>query len=214
MVQDVEGRTGDRPDHKTPPSPTVPFPLNYLRLVYEFMLVIVCLPFYFLYFSILPKKRWRRSWSLLEAALMPAVKRIMAAFDRCGFKVSGRDTGAEPVHWWLRMRYGAEFEWVPPLEKGLRSGVVDDSAVERTRVGMFSWKREASSTNTSEQDLTGLYFHGGGGSAISRRRVGPEELVRNVLTLCGESGDPQRTLTTRRIPNPPALRSQRSCFRK
>ena len=185
MVQDVEKRPGDQPDHKTPPSPTVPFPLNYLRLVYEFMLVIVCLPFYFLYFAILPKKRWRRSWSLLEAALMPAIKRIMAAFDLCGFKVSGRDTRAEPVHWWLRLRYGVEFEWVPPLEKGLMSGVVDDSAVERTRVGMFSWKREESSTNITGQALTGLYFHGGGGFAISRLCAGVQEPVRNVLTLPG-----------------------------
>ncbi|KWU45958.1 alpha/beta-hydrolase [Rhodotorula sp. JG-1b] len=161
MVQDVEKRTGDQPDYKTPPSPTVPFPLNYLRLVYEFMVVLVCLPFHFLYFAILPKKRWRRSWSLLEAALMPAIKRIMAAFDLCGFKVSGRDTKAEPVHWWLRLRYGVEFEWVPPLEQSLMSGAVDDSAVERTRVGMFSWKREESSTNITGQALTGLYFHGG-----------------------------------------------------
>ncbi len=187
MVQDVEDGPGDRPDLKTLPSPTIPFPLNYLRLVYEFMVVLVCLPFNFLYFAILPKKRWRRSWSLLEAALMPAIKRIMAAFDLCGFKVSGRDTGAEPVHWWLRLRHGAEFEWVPPLEQGLRSGVVDDPAVEHTSVGMFSWKKEESSTNTTEQNLTGLYFHGGGGSAISRLRVSAKEAARNVLTLSGRN---------------------------
>lgn len=181
MVQDVENRMGDRPNHETTsPSPTVPFPLNYLRFIYEFMVVLVCLPFHFLYFAILPKQRWRRSWSLLEAALMPAIKRIMAAFDLCGFKVSGRDTRAEPVHWWLRLRYGAEFEWVPPLEQGLMSGVVDDSAVERTRVGMFSWKREEPSLNATGQALTGLYFHGGGGSAISRLRVSAKMPARNV----------------------------------
>lgn len=142
-------------------SPTLSFPLNYLRLVYEFLVVLVCLPLHFLYFAILPKKRWRRSWSLLEAALMPAIRRIMGAFDLCGFKVSGRDTSAEPVRWWLRLRYGAEFEWIPPLEKGLMSRAVDDSTIKRTRVGMFRWTRQTP-TSTTRPGLVGLYFHGGG----------------------------------------------------
>ncbi|GAA5993083.1 hypothetical protein JCM10908_003095 [Rhodotorula pacifica] len=161
MTQNIEARIDDTPKHKASPSPALSFPLNYLRFTYEFIVVLVCLPFHFLYFAIFPKKRWRRSWSLLEATLMPAIKRIMGAFDLCGFKVSGRDTSAEPVGWWLRMRYGVEFEWVPPLEKGLMSGVVDDATIQRTRVGMFSWRRKGEAAESTRQDLVGLYLHGG-----------------------------------------------------
>lgn len=164
MVRDIEDATDAPPKHRVSKSPALSFPLNYLRIVYEFTVTVVCLPFHFLYFAVLPKKRWRRSWTLLEAALMPAVRRIMGAFDRCGFKVSGRNTFAEPNATWLKLRYGARFEWVEPLEQGLMSGVVRDSMTERTRVGLFSWSRQAGGGQLSRQDgdLVGVYLHGGG----------------------------------------------------
>lgn len=145
------------------PSPAISPPLNYLRFVYEFLLAVLCLPFYFVYFAVLPHKRWRRSWSLREAALMPAIRRILAAFDRCGFKISGRDTSSEPNAWWLKLRYGARFEWVEPLEDGL-AGDDDFDGSEPTRVGLFSWTEVRAEEASSANSFVGIYLHGGGTS--------------------------------------------------
>lgn len=102
---------------------------------------------------------------------MPAVKRIMGAMDLCGFKISARKTDKEPSRWWLRVRYGVEFEWVEGLRGDFVQGVVDDKEVQPAeRVGMYSWRRKnapSSSAGHREGDgLVGLYLHGGGSSSL------------------------------------------------
>ncbi|GAA6006293.1 uncharacterized protein JCM10292_000049 [Rhodotorula paludigena] len=143
-------------------SPALHFPLNYFRVIWEFCVITVLLPYYFVKFALFPSTRWRRSWTLLEATLMPAVKRIMAAMDLCGFKISSRDTDAEPSalgKWWMRVRYnGARFEWVEGLPDELVNGELADKEVKtRPRVGMFGWTRE----DAKGYGLIGLYLHGG-----------------------------------------------------
>ncbi|GJN92593.1 hypothetical protein Rhopal_005628-T1 [Rhodotorula paludigena] len=153
-------------------SPALHFPLNYFRIVWEFCTVLVLLPYHFVKFALFPSTRWRRSWTLLEATLMPAVKRIMAAMDLCGFKISSRDTDAEPSalgKWWMRVRYnGARFEWVEGLPDELVNGELADKEVKiRRRVGMFGWARE----DAKGHGLIGLYLHGGGiPSTLFKRR--------------------------------------------
>ncbi|BGP34164.1 hypothetical protein JCM10296v2_005979 [Rhodotorula toruloides] len=161
-----ENTVSAAPKHKTRSSPALKPPVNYLRLVWEFLLVLAFLPFHFVLFALVPSKRWRRSWTLLEATMMPAVKRIMGAMDLCGFKISARETDKEPSRWWLRVRYGVEFEWVEGLRGEFVQGVVDDKEVQPAeRVGMYNWRRKDASSSSAghcEGDgLVGLFLHGG-----------------------------------------------------
>lgn len=183
------------PKHKTRSSPALKPPARYLRLAWEFLLVLAFLPIHFVLFALVPSKRWRRSWSLLEATMMPAVKRIMGAMDLCGFKISARKTDREPARWWLRVRYGVEFEWVEGLGEEFVHGVVDDKEVKPAkRVGMYSWRRKdalQSAAGHREGDgLVGLFLHGGGGSIPPSPR--PSEAADGRRT--------QPTRTTRRTP--------------
>lgn len=181
-------------------SPALHFPFNYFRVIWEFCVVIVLLPYHFVKFALFPSTRWRRSWTLLEASLMPAVKRIMAAMDLCGFKISSRDTDAEPSalgKWWMRVRYnGARFEWVEGLPDELVNGELADKEVKiRRRVGMFGWTRE----DAKGHGLIGLYLHGGG--ELYR-------LLYHFSAWIDARRTSQPTPTIRHIPVPPAQESR------
>ncbi|BGP42130.1 hypothetical protein JCM10449v2_006132 [Rhodotorula kratochvilovae] len=143
-------------------SPALSFPLNILHLVSQFALVLVLLPFHFALFALVPSKRWRRSWTLVEAALLPAVKRIMYAMDESGFKIGARATDQAPGalgRWWIRVRYGVGFEWVRGLEGHWVGGVLRDEEVQpQERVGVFSWRRKGVDEGAG---LVGLWLHGG-----------------------------------------------------
>lgn len=144
-------------------SPALSFPANALYATAQFSLVVVVLPFHFLLFALFPSKRWRPSWTLTEAALMPAVKRIMSTMDTCGYKIGARRTDRAPgrvARWWMRVRDGVAFEWVEGLSRELAGGVlVDEQAKVREQVGMYVWRREGVDDG---EGLVGLWLHGGG----------------------------------------------------
>jgi len=148
-------------------SPALTFPHNLLHAVAQFSLVLVLLPYHFVLFALAPRKRWRSSWTLTEAALMPAVKRIMSTMDTCGYKIGARRTDAAPGavgRWWIRVRHGVRFEWVDGLEGEWVGGVLADEEVRvREKVGVYSWTRKGVG---EREGLVGLWLHGGGASSF------------------------------------------------
>ncbi|GAA5942842.1 hypothetical protein JCM3775_001518 [Rhodotorula graminis] len=143
-------------------SPALTFPRNLLYAIAQFSLVLVLLPYHFVLFALVPRRRWRASWTLTDAALMPAVKRIMSTMDTCGYKIGARRTDAAPGavgRWWIRVRHGVRFEWVDGLESTLVGGVLADDQVRvRDKVGVYSWTREGVD---EREGLVGLWLHGG-----------------------------------------------------
>ncbi|GAA6031574.1 hypothetical protein JCM8097_006529 [Rhodosporidiobolus ruineniae] len=172
-------------------SPTLSFPVNYLRFAWEFLVLVAVLPYHLVKFSLFPSTRWRRSWTLIEAVSVPAVKRIMGAMDLCGFKISTRDVFVEPWNSWpLRLR-DVQFEWVEKIPDDLVGGVLDDEWVsQRDRVGMFSWRRSDAKAKGQGQgkgglgegeDLVGLFFHGGAYNHNSAHPSSPSSDIVKTL---------------------------------
>jgi hypothetical protein len=170
-----------------PPSPQLSFPLNYLHVLVQFLILLSLLPYHATVYSLFPSKRPRKSWTLLDTVFLLAVKRYLAMIDTAGFKISARDVFSKPRGFGLRrFMSGTTFEWIDEgdVEEDLVQGsIIDDEDVEmRTKVGCFSWyrKERRSGKGTEkclefareEGELVGIFFHGG---------------VSNLFDRCSES---------------------------
>ncbi|GAA5889367.1 hypothetical protein JCM6882_000723 [Rhodosporidiobolus microsporus] len=178
------------PERERNKSPVISPPLNYLRFAWEFSLAILGIPYYLVKYAVFPSTRPRRRWTLLEASFLPTIKRIMVAFDLCGFKISTRDPYAEPMRWPLKLR-DVTFEWVEKIPDDLVGGIIDDKWIaQREKVGMYSWRRKDAKKEGKGQGvggegeggkLVGLFFHGGAYNHNSAHPGSPSSDIARTL---------------------------------
>ncbi|GAA5859504.1 hypothetical protein JCM8547_006853 [Rhodosporidiobolus lusitaniae] len=186
-----DSRKPAMPPKEVQNSPAYKGPVRYVVLVWEFTLVVVLFPYHFVKFALLPSKRPRPTWTLLEAAVLPAVTRIMGAMDKTGTPISTRDVFAPPFSKWPLRLKNVEFEWVEGIPDDLIGGVIDDEHIsQRDRVGMYSWRRKDAERQGGGQgkggqgegnDLVGLFFHGGAYTHNSASPRSPSSAIPKTL---------------------------------
>ncbi|GAA6015018.1 hypothetical protein JCM10207_008706 [Rhodosporidiobolus poonsookiae] len=186
-----DSRSPSLPNGMVGDSPALRPPLNYIVVVGQFVAVVVLFPYHLVKYAVFPSSRPRRRWTVLEAATVPAVRRIMRAMDSCGFKISVRDPFVAPINRFPLKLRDVKFEWVESIPDDLVGGIIDDKFVaQRDRVGMYSWRRPDAKRKAEGQGkgglgegdkLVGLFFHGGAYTHNSAHPSSPSSVIPATL---------------------------------
>jgi len=188
---------GETPFFDTPGLPDIPQelrqkdvmpysrePLKTLYVVQRLMTTLFMVPWWVVYYGLLPRsRRPRSSWSIKQIITVNFTRRVYKVTEKAGVTWGTRNPEKESKNSKLKE---TRFQWVDPLAEELRTGVVADSQVPFKRVGTFVWPRSkrqgcpscagtaqnVSETTSKESDdieahpsgtpVIGIFLHGGG----------------------------------------------------
>ncbi|KAJ8482386.1 hypothetical protein ONZ45_g14961 [Pleurotus djamor] len=124
-------------------------PFKSLYVFQRLLTTLLLVPVWTLYYAVLPRSyRPRPSWSLKQIIFVNFTRRIYKVTEVAGVTWSTRNPESEPTPDELKE---TRFEWIDPLPKELRFGVVasEGDRVPFKRVGAFIWPKEPSSLRVS-----------------------------------------------------------------
>ncbi|KDQ58650.1 hypothetical protein JAAARDRAFT_34479 [Jaapia argillacea MUCL 33604] len=118
-------------------------PLKSLYVSQRLATTIAMVPLWVTYYSVVPRSlRPRPSWSLKQIVCVNFMRRIHKVTEVAGVTWGTRDPEAELSSKELAELKETRFEWIPPLEESLRTGIVLDPQVIFKRVGTFVWPKD------------------------------------------------------------------------
>ncbi|KAK7021972.1 hypothetical protein VNI00_017121 [Paramarasmius palmivorus] len=174
-----------------------PFKGVYILLRVSSLLVLV--PFWGIYFS-LPSNRGRRSWKVSECIVMHLVKWIMPLNAECGIAPASVSKVRE-------LREGdlneTHFVWINPAKEERIRGMARDGRVKGAKVPGYVWPKGAKLDDLGDEDVVGLFIHGGGymmgnGTETFPRHSSNRSKMKRILSLeyrlCGDSPHPAQLL--------------------
>ncbi|KAG7090791.1 hypothetical protein E1B28_009875 [Marasmius oreades] len=169
-------------------------PFKGLYVFQRLFTTLLLVPYWTLYYLLLPRSyRPRPSWSIRQIIFVNFTRRISRVTEVAGVNWDTRDPDEEPDHDKLKE---TRFEWAPPLEQRLRSGVVVDryGRVPFKRVGTYVWPKErpvavmdpkCTAEQSSSDDnipVIGIYLHGGGYCQMSaHEKVRTSNIPRRLM---------------------------------
>ncbi|KAI0656922.1 alpha/beta-hydrolase [Cubamyces menziesii] len=178
-------------------------PLKTLYVCQRMFTTLVMVAWWAVYYSVMPRKyRPRPSWSVKCCISVNFTRRIYKVTELAGVTWGTRDPDKPCDNSKLRR---TRFEWVDPLPKELRTGVLADPQVPFKRVGCFIWPKErpkiipacaGDATSRSDDNLMdggefeaaagdvpviGIFLHGGGYCHMSAHEKAPTSQIPERL---------------------------------
>lgn len=136
-------------------------PLKTAYVAQRLLTTLLLVPCWALYYTLLPQRRPRRSWSIKQVISVRFTRRVYRVTERAGVTWYTRDPEKACSSRELRE---TRFEWADPLPEMFRSGVLVDEEVPFKRVGMFIWPKKK-----AEGALYCAVYHGL--AMLTKRRI-------------------------------------------
>ena len=116
-------------------------PWKTLYVAQRLTTTLLLVPIWATYYLLMPRSsRPRKSWSIKQIIAVRFTRRVHKVTEMAGVVWGTRDYTKEPKQSSLKE---TRFQWIEPLPKELRKGVVDDKEVPCARVGTFVWPKHS-----------------------------------------------------------------------
>lgn len=133
-----------------PHASPVPFayePWKTLYVAQRLATTLLLVPVWVAYYLLVPRSsRPRESWSIKQIVAVRFTRRIYKVTEMAGVVWGVRDNTKEPKQSSLEE---TRFQWIDPLPKDLRKGIVDDQEVPFVKVGTFVWPKHSKKLSNS-----------------------------------------------------------------